>query len=264
MTTALRLSTIALCFLAVVACSKKEEKGKSTAPVAESATSFSQSNSDAEVVLSFPDTIKAFPELHVKLYTEGEADLKDFATQAAKDHAELKAAGSEPLPYFRSIKWTLPAQSEHLVSVYADMQDFTGGAHPNTNYQAILWDKDTQQALDTRTLFAQGANLSDADTYLCRQIEAERSKRAETPTTQAATGFTCPKLIDSRIALVPSTTAGKIGALEVLFAPYDVGPYAEGPYQIRIPQAVIRALINPAYAADFAGDPVAVTADPAG
>jgi len=239
------------------ACSKKPEKKEDEAPpVAAAPLAFSRPTPDAEVTLTFPDTIRAFPELHNRLYIEGQSDLNAFVDQAVRDRKELSAAGSDAPPYFRSIKWTLPAQSEHLLSVYAERSEFTGGAHPNASYQTILWDKAAKQAIDAKLLFAPNADLSAADSFLCHQIEAERSRRNQTPTTQAATGFTCPKLIDSHLVLVPSLTAGKIGAVEALFAPYEVGPYAEGTFQIRVPQAVLRGLISPAYATDFAGEPV--------
>lgn len=251
------LITVAFCALTLASCSRKDEAHKDDAPpVAAAPLEFAQTTPDAEVKLTFPEAIKAFPDLHNRLYSEGQSELKAFGDQAAKDRKELSAAGSEPPPYFRSITWTLPAQSEHLASLYAEQSEFTGGAHPNANYQSVLWDKTAKQAIDARLLFAPNADLAAADAFLCRQIEAERSRRNQTPTTQTATGFTCPKLIDSHLALVDSTTSGKIGAIEALFAPYEVGPYAEGAYQIRVPQAVLRGLISPAYAADFAGEPV--------
>jgi len=249
--------TLAAGILSLAACSKKPEKKEGDAPpVASAPLAFTRPTPDAEVTLTFPEAIRSFPELHNRLYVEGQSDLNAFADQAARDRKELSAAGSDAPPYFRAIKWTLPAQSEHLASVYAELSEFTGGAHPNSVYQTILWDKAAKQAIDAKLLFAPNADLSAADTFLCRQIEAERSRRNQTPTTQVATGFTCPKLIDSHLALVPSQTAGKIGAVEALFAPYEVGPYAEGAFQIRVPQAVLRGLISPAYAADFAGEPV--------
>ncbi|WP_343684456.1 DUF4163 domain-containing protein [Asticcacaulis sp.] len=250
------LIMVAFCALTLASCSRRDETHKDAPPVAAAPLEFAQTTPDAEVKLTFPEAIKAFAELHNRLFADGQSELTAFADQAAKDRKELTAAGSEPPPYFRAIKWTLPAQSEHLASLYAEQSEFTGGAHPNASYQTVLWDKTARQAIDARLLFAPNADLAAADAFLCRQIEAERSRRNQTPTTQTDTGFTCPRLIESHLALVPSTTAGKIGAIEALFAPYEVGPYAEGAYQIRVPQAVLRGLISPAYATDFAGEPV--------
>ena len=40
-----------------------------------------------------------------------------------------------------------------------------------------------------------------------------------------------------------------------LIGPYQVGPYAEGSYEVTVPQAAFRALLAPAYADEFAGTP---------
>ena len=56
--------------------------------------------------------------------------------------------------------------------------------------------------------------------------------------------------------LAPSTTTGKAGGLIFLIGPYQVGPYAEGGYEIVVPQTAFRRLLAPAYADEFAGNPV--------
>ena len=57
-----------------------------------------------------------------------------------------------------------------------------------------------------------------------------------------------------------STIKDKAGAVDALFAPYEVGPYVEGPYEIRVPQSQLRSVLSPEYADQFAGDPVKDTA----
>ena len=56
--------------------------------------------------------------------------------------------------------------------------------------------------------------------------------------------------------LAAGTTAGKAGGLVFLIAPYLVGPYAEGSYEVTVPQSAFRSLLAPAYADEFAGQPV--------
>ncbi len=98
--------------------------------------------------------------------------------------------------------------------------------------------------------------MRNVDAFVCKQIEAERSKRAGQPVSQASDGFACPKIADSRLILIPSTVTGKIGAVDALFAPSEVGPYAEGPYEIRVPQAQLQGVIAPEFADQFGGDAV--------
>jgi len=221
---------------------------------------FANTNPDAQVTLSLPEPIKAYPELHERLYKDGETTLTAFLEQAKKDRAEQSADGFPVPAYYQKIDWKISAQSPRLLSLYAEQNDFEGGAHPNTSFRALLWDKDKNALIPTAELFAADADLKGVDDYVCHQIEAQRSKRSGQPVNETASGFNCPKFADSRLILVPSTQPGKIGAIDALYAPYDVGPYAEGPYEVRVPQSQLKGVIAPQYADQFAGDAAGGTA----
>ena len=236
----------------------KASSGK--AATADSPLGFAVTNPDAQVTLSLPEPIKAYPELHERLYKDGETTLTAFLDQAKKDRAEQSADGFPVPAYYQKIDWKVSAQSPRLLSVYAEQNDFEGGAHPNTSFRALLWDKDKAALIPTAELFSPDADLKGVDDYVCHQIEAQRAKRSGQPVNETASGFNCPKFSDSRLILVPSTQPGKIGAIDALYAPYDVGPYAEGPYEIRVPQGQLKGLIAPQYADQFAGDAIAETA----
>ncbi|MFT4090792.1 MAG: DUF4163 domain-containing protein [Asticcacaulis sp.] len=242
----------------LVSCSKPQD---APAPESNLPLTYSHGDENAEVSLTLPEDFKRFPALHETLYTESEAELKAFTENATTTRADLKKEGFDSPPYFRTTVWHLSGETPQLASFYAEHAEFTGGAHGNMNFQTILWNKADNQPLDTASLFKPDADFKEADAYLCTQVEAERSRRNETPTRQTATGFTCPKLLESRLILIPSVTPEKFGAVEALYAPYDVGPYAEGPYQIRIPQTLLRNVIAPDYLADFAGEAVAPVAE---
>ena len=223
---------------------------------------FSKTDADAAVTLTLPEPIKLHPELHSRLYGEGEKELTDFLADAHKDRAQQSADGIEVPAYSHTIAWKISAETPKLVSVFAQEDDFRGGAHPNSTFQAVLWDKAKKQEIPSKALFAPGADMKAVDAYVCRQIEAQRSKRLQEPTTQAASGFSCPALAESRLILVPSTLKDHAGAIDALFAPYEVGPYVEGPYEIRVPQAQLKGVLAPEYADQFAGDPVTENALP--
>ncbi|MDV6332973.1 DUF3298 and DUF4163 domain-containing protein [Asticcacaulis sp. 201] len=254
--TALALTALA----GLTACHKKpkdEQPAASNAPpVVAAPLAFARADTDAQVTLTLPDPIKLYPDLHSRLYNEGQSALTAFMDQAHKDRAQNSADGIIEPGYSHSINWKISAQSPRFVSLYAEESIYQGGAHPNTTFQALLWDKTAHDLIPTAQLFAGGADLKPVNAYVCRQIEAARSKRAREPVTQAATGMPCPKLAESHLILVPSTLAGKIGAIDALYAPDDVAPYAEGPYEIRIPANQLQGLIAPDFADQFGGDPV--------
>ncbi len=249
---------LCLALLSLGACHKKpkNERSPDKPPATVAPLGFAKTSDDAQVSLTLPEPIKLYPELHTRLYNDGQAKLSAFIEQAHKDRAEQSADGF-PIPaYYQNINWKIAAQSTRLVSLYAEQEDFEGGAHPNSTFQTLLWDKSKNDLIATGHLFNTAADMKPVDAYLCHQIEAERSKRAGSPVSQSASGFTCPKLADSRLILIPSTLDGKVGAIDALFAPYDVGPYAEGPYEIRIPQSLLRDVIAPEFTDQFAGEPV--------
>lgn len=246
----------------VVSCSKPKDEAPATSTLP---LSYSHGDENAEVSLTLPEDFRRFPALHETLYSESETELKAFVENATKTRADLKSEGFDSPPYFRTTVWHLSGESPQLASFYAEHMEFSGGAHGNMNFQTILWNKTDNQPLDSAALFVPNADFKAVDSYLCTQIEVERSRRNETPTRQNPSGFPCPKLLESRIILIPSTTPEKFGAVEALYAPYDVGPYAEGAYQIRIPQNLLREVIAPDYRANFAGEAVPpVTKDNAG
>jgi len=248
----------------ITACSREPDsdhiKAKSERWVADSPLAFARTSPDAQVTLSLPEPIKAYPELHERLYKDGETTLTAFLDQAKKDRAEQSADGVPVPAYYQKIDWKISAQSPRLLSLYAEQNDFEGGAHPNTSFRALLWDKDKGALIPTAELFSPDADLKSVDDYVCHQIEAQRARRTGEPVNQVGSGFNCPKFADSRLILVPSTQAGKIGAIDALYAPYDVGPYAEGPYEVRVPQSQLKGLIAPQYADQFADGAAAETA----
>lgn len=254
----------ALMALTLFACQKKPEEAPPSdrPPQTAAPLAFANTGEDAQVTLTLPEPIKLYPELHTRLYNEGETALKAFMADAKKDRAQQSADGFPVPSYYRSINWKIAAQSPRLVSLYAEEEEFLGGAHPGHSFRALLWDKSKNELIPTGKLFVTGADMTAIDTYACRQIEAARAARAGEPVRQADFGDGCPRFAEARLILTPSTVSGKIGAVDALFAPSEVGAYAEGPYEIRVPQALLRRVLNPEFADEFAGDPVADSALP--
>ena len=253
-----RAALAALTLLAVSACNQKAktEKPSDKPPATVAPLAFANKNADAEVTLTLPEPIKLFPDLHTRLYTEGEKDLKAFMADAHKARTDQATDGIDVPAYYKSVNWRIAAQSPRLLSLFAELEVYEGGAHPNSVFDVRLWDKSKKELINTAKLFATGADMKALDAYVCHQVEVERSKRLHEPTTQAASGFACPKFADSRLILIPSTVTGKIGAIDALYAPYEVGPYAEGSYEIRVPQSQLQGLVNPDFADQFAGEAI--------
>ena len=212
----------------------------------------------AEVKLTLPEAVKAHPDMHARLYADGVKTLRAFAEGAQADRTEFGGADEMP-PYAKSIEWTLGGETGKLFSLKGQIYDYSGGAHPNGQYTSALWDKALKRPVTAQTLFSKGANLTPLDQALCAAINTakkERNPDARPVSLGDTTGEACPRAADTPFVLAAGTTAGKAGGLVFLIAPYLVGPYAEGSYEVTVPQSAFRSLLAPAYADEFAGQPV--------
>ena len=132
---------------------------------------------------------------------------------------------------------------------------YEGGAHGNTALQSMLWDRSLKAQVKPASLFKAGTNHAKLDAQLCRMIADAKKTREGADYNPNDPTWPCPKWSQSSFALAPSDQPGKAGGVTILFSPYAVGPYAEGPFEITVPQQAFRDALSPAYADEFAGKP---------
>lgn len=258
----------AAAFLALSACNREAEKAerpavsapgtpdaKITPADAAAPLTFANATPYASVKLTLPEAIKPYPDLHARLYGEEVSKLRQFAEGAQADRTE--AGGDEGLPaYEKTVTFAAAGETGKLFSLQRVDFDYSGGAHPNTLATGILWDKALKRLIGAGDLFRKGADLTPLDQALCTAVNAARRARVPAARSISLNGggdFTCPRAADTPFVLAPGTVGGKAGGLVFLIGPYQVGPYAEGSYEIAIPHAVFHALLVPAYADEFAG-----------
>ncbi len=215
--------------------------------------SFASNSTQADVTLKLPAMLTEEPDLHAKLYAEGVKDLKGFADGAAAAHAE---DSSDTTPYAKNVSWTAAADTAKLLSLREETLEFTGGAHPNTTLQALLWDKSLKRPLQPAALFKPGSDLSRIDTGICRSLTDMKKKRLGADFTAASDNtWRCPRWSESAFVLATSTTAGKAGGLTFLFSPCQVGACVEGAYEVTVPLAAFQKDLAAGYVDEFAGVP---------
>jgi len=256
--------------LALSACNREAEKAERPAAPAPGAPeakitpadaaaplTFANATPHASVKLTLPEAIKPYPDLHARLYGQEVGQLRQFVEGAQADRTE--AGGDEGLPpYEKTITFAPGAETGKLFSLQRTDFDYSGGAHPNTLSTGILWDKALKRLIGPGDLFRRGADLSPLDQALCTAINAAKRARVPDARTLSLNGggdWTCPRAADTPFVLTPGSVGGKAGGLTFLIGAYQVGPYVEGSYEIAIPHAVFHALLAPAYADEFAGQP---------
>lgn len=263
------LAASALVLTLAAACQRREEvadappatevSGAPETPADQAAPlTYSRETAYATVELELPQAIAAYPDLHAAIYGEEVRALREFLEGAQSVHTEY--GGEEMPPYEQTITYAPAGQSQRLFSLTETNFEYTGGAHPNTSYGAVLWDRSADRRIAPATLFRRGADLTALDRALCDAINRARADLTGQPSALTlgeaeGGGWSCPRAADTPFVLAASTTNGRAGGLQFLIAPYLVGPYAEGGYQVVVPQAAFRSLLDPAFAGEFAGAP---------
>jgi len=219
--------------------------------------SYSSTSPAAVVELKLPAALAHEPDLHARLYAEAVRDLKAFAEGSANARAE--EVGEDPdsapaQPYSKSIDWSVAADTTKLMSLSSIASEYSGGAHGNAAYASLLWDKALKHLIAPTALFAPGADAA-MDKALCDALIAEKKSRLGDNYTPPGADWNCPKWRDTPFVLTASTTPGKAGGLTFLLAPYLVGAYAEGTYEVTVPLSAFARYLKPAYADEFAGAP---------
>jgi hypothetical protein len=209
----------------------------------------------AETELKLPQILAGEPDLHARLYAEGVHDLKRFAEGTAAARAEEGDAPAGMGAFTRTIAWTNAADTGKLLSLRREVFEFAGGAHPNTALDALLWDKALRRPLQPSSLIRRTADYAKLDAALCQAVTEAKQKRMGADYAPPGDAWSCPKWSDSALTLAPSTTPGKAGGLTFLFSPSAIGAYAEGPYEITLPQSAFRWALSPAYLDEFSGSP---------
>ncbi|MBA4804884.1 MAG: DUF3298 domain-containing protein [Brevundimonas sp.] len=213
----------------------------------------------AEVSLALPEGLKPQTDLHARLYSEEVRKLRQFVEGAQGERTEAGFDESMP-PYAKTIEYAVAGQTGKLLSLKRVDYDWSGGAHPNTLTTGLLWDKALKREIGFSDLFRKGADLSVLDQALCSAVNA--AKRARVPDSASLTlngdDWACPHASATPFVLTPGSAPGKAAGLTFLIGPYQVGPYAEGAYELAIPATVFRSLLAPAYADEFGGQPTKV------
>ncbi|WP_349644752.1 MULTISPECIES: DUF4163 domain-containing protein [unclassified Bradyrhizobium] len=195
-----------------------------------------------ETVVGLDATIKADPPLAANLLAEG----KRWAEKSRRE-AETEAKASPEL--FRDGNpWSFERQyatdavvADRYVSITRQEYSYTGGAHPNTVLDTILWDRTVGKRISIRPFFTEladgGPTLSALRTAIIDALKAEKKARGveDSPEMDWFKGIE-PKLLKiGPVSLAPSTVAGKSSGLVFIYSPYAVGSYAEGSYEAFVP-----------------------------
>ena len=250
-----RVRGLAFVFILALTACDRSPPAEPTAPAPAAAApaapfSYEKTTPDAEVSLILPIALRPHPALHRTLYDREVAELGKVAADAVADR---KGPGAAMPPYGATVAWTVAAETGRLLSLVREASSFTGGAHPNSTLTTLLYDKQTGREVAPSAVFV-ADRLAGPEAALCDALKREKAERGAGPLDGEM--WSCPKWLDSQIALEPGTAKGRAGGVSFQFSPYEVGAYAEGAYEITLPLAAFEGALAPAYKGEFAGAPV--------
>ena len=206
-----------------------------------------------EFAYKWPAQVSAIPALAARFTTERGTILAEQKAEWIEAIAEF--AGDNCVSCTSrgfSKEWEVVADLPRYLSLSADTYMYTGGAHGNSAFDTLVWDKDKGAAIAPTAMFRSEEDLQAA-LYApwCKALKAERNERLGEDYADDET-FPCPDIAQLTLLLGSSNkkTFDRIG---LIAAPYVAGSYAEGPYEATLPiTPAVLAAVKPAYKSAFA------------
>ena len=184
-----------------------------------------------EFSYTWPLEAAAIPALDALLREEAMRLRAESRAAAAEMRREFAGSGADRPPYTFEKAWRTDANLDELVALSAVVHTYSGGAHGNAMYDALIWDRSARERIAFEDLFDDpDAALAAMTPPFCSGLQEERARRRESQEGRDD----CPAIADHPVALITGPS-GRIETFRVLIEPYAAGSYAEGTYEIDVP-----------------------------
>jgi hypothetical protein len=225
-----------------------------SASVSGGAKSVAESNDVWDFKYSYPAQAGRIAPLRAMLDSRQQKALADLKKEAIDGRAAADEAGFPFHAYALMVEWKTVTDLPDWLSLSSQIYSFSGGAHGNTGFDALLWDKRTGKPAEPMALFVSTDALQAAATdAFCAALNKQREAKRGEPVDPKKDDWanTCPKISETTVILGSSNsrTFDRVG---FLIDPYTAGPYAEGTYEVTLPVTkAILAAVKPEYAQSF-------------
>jgi len=203
---------------------------------------------------SYPAKAAAIPPLKALLDKRLDAARAELVKSAKDDQAEAAKNGYPYRAHSSGAKWQVVTDLPRWLSLSAEMDEYSGGAHGMAFFDGLLWDREQNLARSASDLFISKAALSSVlREPFCALLDKERAKRRGTPVNRNS-GDEFDECIDpaEHTVILGSSNGRTFDRIGVLVEPYAAGSYAEGTFDITVPVTErILGSVKPAYKAYF-------------
>jgi hypothetical protein len=210
-------------------------------------------SSALEFSYEWPAQVAGIPVLDAKFRAQMGRAYREALGNARADEKVYREQQRDGVSDFYVMKWIGAGETARLLSLQNELSTFTGGAHPNTSYDALVWDRKLNQTISMEALAtAKGQFDASTRSIYCKALDTERRKRREGEKLDLQEFNECPKYSDLAIAPVDRNRNGRFETVDFVASPYVAGPYAEGEYEISLPvTARLVARLKPEYRGSF-------------
>lgn len=216
---------------------------------------------DYVIGISYPEPSIPYPQLaaDMKRYAEdARAEFLDAVQPRAVDDAEKTL-------YDLSLNFSQIARSPQVVAYAAEGSSFTGGAHGTPLLARFVWLPQQDKRLSSTDLVPGAKGWEAIAGYVREELHTALSQRVDADELGAGERAevikSAGRMIDEGTTPDPANFAnfepminadGKLTGLRFVFAPYQVGPYADGVQTVEVPAAVLLPHVAPQHRDLFA------------
>lgn len=200
----------------------------------------------------WPAEAGAFPEAAEGLHADLRAEITIRRQWALENKSALVSHSFEKY-------WETLGATDRLLSMVAEVGEYTGGAHRNFSWSSFIFDKMLKRRILVSNLFADPSYAFQIlDPIYCFELNREPLRRDGTEEWMHATlleeqGLAkCPPLSNVTMAPLDKDGRGPFDAFKIVVDPYEFGAFTEGSFETEISiTPEIKRLIKPEYRASF-------------
>lgn len=214
-----------------------------------------------EASVTIDPALKAYRGLYPRLLAQGKRDMAKRRASADRDYRSEPDLFRGGRNYAFDRTYEKRSVIQGYVSILRRDYSYSGGAHPNSVVDTLLWDTRAGKFISIRPFFDETATNGPTMRTLANAVRAAvvAAKTARGIPPDVANDPTWldgikPDLTKiGGVALAPSTARDKSSGLLFYLSPYAVGPYVEGSYTVFVPWTAFKDRLSRAGAQLFAG-----------
>lgn len=220
------------------------------------AKAVAESNDVWEFKFAYPAAAGRIAPLRAMLDARQVKALDELKAQAIEGRATADEQGFPFNPYALDVEWKVVTDLPGWLSLSSEFYSYTGGAHGNSGFEGLVWDKQANKSLKPESLFTSVAALEGAvQSAFCAALNKQREEKRQEPVPAPTGGddwsVACPG-IDETTVILGSSNSRTFDRIGFLIGPYVAGPYAEGSYEVTLPVTkAVKAAVKPAFADAF-------------